>query len=134
MRWFLRWLFKLLGLLKRPSDLLSLEYDVMNGRLNWVLPTPTTRQQALSHVLIEGRLVDPDTGEAGEWGILGEPSAAQPEPVTTLLITDITMGDWEFRGTVFDIDDKSSKNPLTTTGHVDFDDPSDLAELTFALE
>ena len=130
MQWLIRWILGLLGLLKEPSDLLSLEYDAMNGRLNWVLPTPTARQQALSHVLIEGRLVDLEAGTAGEWGILGEVDA----PGTTLLITDITIGDWEFRGTVFDTDGKSSQNPLIATGRVDFDPPSDLQELTFTLE
>lgn len=130
MQRLLRWIFKLLGLLRDPSDLTSLEYDDMDGRLNWTLPEPTARQQELSHVLIEGRLVDPDTGEAGDWGILGE----VPAPETTLLITNMTIGDWEFRGTVFDTDGRSSKNPLMTTGRVDFDAPSDLQELTFTLE
>lgn len=122
-----RWLAGLIGLRdddKPPSRLISLEYDMANARLNWVLPVPTNRQRPLAHVRIEGRVAG-----IAEWTEIN----AVDVPATTLLVQDIAPGEWEFRGIVVDNAGAESA-PLGASLSVEFDAPSPLAEFTAAVE
>jgi hypothetical protein len=125
----IRWLLALLGLGESPGDLISLraEYVAGNVRLNWVLPSVGGRQAALDHVLIEGRVVaDPEL----PFTALNE----VPVTETTLLLEQVSPGEWEYQGTVFDTNGAKSQNPKRVLITVPFDGPGDLGEFTATLE
>jgi len=94
-----------------------------NIRLNWTIPVPTVRQRPLAGIRIDARV-----SEDLPWTEL--------DTVLTdsFLIQDVAPGTWTFQLTVIDTAGRESRNPATIVVDVDFDDPSDVTDLTFTIE
>ena len=95
-----------------------------NVRLNWTLPTPTSRQRAIARTVIEGRV-----SASLPWTTLNTVDA----PGSTLLLTDHPPGAWEFRATVVDVGSVPS-SPVVAALELAFDPPSPVTSFTAAVE
>lgn len=100
----------------------------MDATVSWTLPPVSTRQRPLKHVRIEFRV---QATPALPWTVQDNVSAQLPEQ--KLVFVDIAPGMYEFRATVFDIDDTMSKNPPVVEGRVPSDPPGDVTNLTFVV-
>lgn len=118
----LRRLLDHFGFFRRPSPLVSLELerDMSSIQLTWVLPTPTSRQRDIAGVRIEGRV-----SEELPWTELNVVDA----PETSLLLQDISPGDWTFRCIVLDVAGVPSP-PIEASTSLDFDPPSPVSSFT----
>jgi hypothetical protein len=95
-----------------------------NVRLNWTLPTPSSRQREIARTVIEAR-VSPSL----PWGSVNTVDA----PTATLLVADIAPGSWEFRATVVDVGNVPS-TPVTTSIELAFEPPSPASGFSAVLE
>lgn len=87
--------------------------------LSWTNSTPTARQRALKHTLIEAR-VDASL----PWATVN----IVPVPGNALTIDpSIAPGDWTFRATEVDVGNVASSNQPTVMVAVSFDPPSGVS-------
>lgn len=115
-------LLRRLGLLRSaaPNDLQTFTEDAMNLRLSWTFKQPTSKQRPIAGVLIEGRVAP---------SLPFQPIEFVPVLLTTVDVTDLDPGQWEFQGKVRDVDGQYS-SPKSVAFAVPFDPPSELATIT----
>jgi hypothetical protein len=96
-----------------------------NVLLTWVLPPVSLRQRAILHTKIEFRAVG-----VVEWTLQ---DTVSPDVAQELRFVDVPPGDWEYRGTVVDVDGVWGA-PATASVAVPFDAPGVITSFTATLE
>ncbi len=96
-----------------------------NVRLTWALPPVTGRQRPIRETKIEFRALG-----IQQWT---EQDRVAPDVAQELVFVDVAPGDYEYRGTVVDVDGKEGP-PETTTASVPFDGPGSITSFTATLE
>jgi hypothetical protein len=95
-----------------------------NVRISYTLPSVGNKQAPLAYVLIQAR-VSPQA----PWADV----AQQPVPLTDLVLTDVSPGQWFYQGFAVDANGQRSKNAASGSIDVPFDAPGDLTLFTVAL-
>lgn len=95
-----------------------------NVRISYSLPSVSSKQAPLKHVLIQVRV-----SPLAPWTDL----ATQPVSLTDLVLTDVSPGTWFYQGFAVDVNDQRSKNAAGGSVTVPFEQPGDLVNFTVAL-
>ena len=95
-----------------------------NVSLSWALPTVSPRQRPILHTRIDFRAVG-----VAQWTTQ---DVVAPDVAQALEFVDVAPGDYEYRGTVVDVD-LVEGSPVTTTVSVPFDPPGQITSFTATL-